>query len=43
MDVQQGVLLKGNKVLNVKSIKIETQIVENKETSRDIINSRGET
>ena len=42
MDVQQDALLKGNKVLNAKSIKIETQIVENKETSRDIINSRGE-
>jgi len=42
MDVQQDVLLKGNKVLNVKPIKIQTQILENKETTEDINNSRGE-
>ena len=42
MDVQQDVLLEGNKFLNANPIRIEKQIAKNKETAKDVNNRRGE-
>jgi hypothetical protein len=41
MDVQQEVLLKGYKVYDERSLKVEVQITKNKEIPQDVRNSRG--
>ncbi|HZE78890.1 MAG TPA: hypothetical protein VE089_10120 [Nitrososphaeraceae archaeon] len=43
MDVQRDVLLKGYKAYDERSLKVKVQITKNKETPRDVRNSRAAT